>query len=160
MNTKTKAEKKEDLNYFELWKCYEDITMHFNDLLIKIRTQALAVLVTITTGSSFVFGMKENIENVYVVTVLFSILVAWGSIFLLDIFYYKPLLDGAVKAILELEKTKFDDADKTLNIKLSTYIKESAASSCLKKFSRILFYLLPALMLCALIFYHLCFNVK
>ena len=34
---------------FEVWVKYEEITMHFNDLLIKLRTQALAAVAALAT---------------------------------------------------------------------------------------------------------------
>ena len=34
---------------YDLWTKYEDIAMHFNDLLIKLRTQALAAVAALTT---------------------------------------------------------------------------------------------------------------
>jgi hypothetical protein len=33
----------------DLWAKYEDITMHFNDLLIRLRTQALAGVAALST---------------------------------------------------------------------------------------------------------------
>ena len=38
---------------YDLWTKYEDIAMHFNDLLIKLRTQALAAVAALTTLSGF-----------------------------------------------------------------------------------------------------------
>jgi len=37
----------------ELWEKYEDIAMHFNDLIIKLRTQALAGVVALSTLVGF-----------------------------------------------------------------------------------------------------------
>jgi hypothetical protein len=34
---------------FEVWKKYEEITMHFNDLLMRLRTQALAAVAALAT---------------------------------------------------------------------------------------------------------------
>jgi hypothetical protein len=33
----------------ELWEKYEEITMHFNDLIIRLRTQALAGVAAVCT---------------------------------------------------------------------------------------------------------------
>jgi hypothetical protein len=38
----------EQWSVFELWEKYEQIAMHFNDLLIKLRTQALAGVAAIS----------------------------------------------------------------------------------------------------------------
>ena len=34
---------------FEVWKKYEEITMHFNDLLMRLRKQALAAVAALAT---------------------------------------------------------------------------------------------------------------
>jgi hypothetical protein len=34
---------------FKVWQKYEDIAMHFNDLLIRLRTQALGAIAALTT---------------------------------------------------------------------------------------------------------------
>lgn len=39
---------KEGTDVFEVWTKYEDIAMHFNDLLIKLRTQALGGVAAIS----------------------------------------------------------------------------------------------------------------
>jgi hypothetical protein len=38
-----------DLKTFEVWKKYEEVAMHFNDLLIRLRTQALGGVTAIAT---------------------------------------------------------------------------------------------------------------
>jgi hypothetical protein len=37
----------------ELWGKYEDIAMHFNELLIRLRTQALGAVATIVTAAGY-----------------------------------------------------------------------------------------------------------
>jgi hypothetical protein len=39
----------------DVWEKYEDIAMHFNDLLIRLRTQALAAVAAISTLAT-IFG--------------------------------------------------------------------------------------------------------
>jgi hypothetical protein len=36
---------------FEVWTKYEDIAMHFNDLLIRLRTQALGAIAALGTNT-------------------------------------------------------------------------------------------------------------
>jgi hypothetical protein len=82
---------------------YQDIAMHFNDLIIKVRTQALgavAAIVTITTH------LGRNESEIYwqpVGIVSLILLCFWGALFLLDYFYYMPLLRGAVAGIQQIE---------------------------------------------------------
>lgn len=90
---------------FELWKKYEDITMHFNDLLIKLRTQALGAVAALTTIIGiFAKGAGAAHSNWQMVTFAFAILlVFWLAIWALDFCYYNRLLIGAVEALWKLE---------------------------------------------------------
>ena len=89
---------------FEVWSKYEDIAMHFNDLLIKLRMQALggvAAVGTIVTvissrgGSNINWGMMTG--------VFFFLTLFWIAVWVLDVKYYNRLLIGAVDALLEIE---------------------------------------------------------
>lgn len=105
---------------FEAWDKYENIAMHFNDLLIKLRTQAIggvtaiatiaAVISRGTTGSSFNWAIMAG--------VFFFLIVFWVAVWVLDFKYYNRLLLGAVDALLEIE-----DLSKT-----STHVKELSLS--------------------------------
>ncbi len=44
---------------FELWDKYEAITMHFNDLLMKLRTQALAGVAALSAVDG-IFAKNES----------------------------------------------------------------------------------------------------
>jgi hypothetical protein len=49
-----------DLNQrIELWDKYEKIAMHFNELLIKLRTQALGAVATIVTAAGFLVSRQS-----------------------------------------------------------------------------------------------------
>lgn len=92
----------------QLWIKYEEITMHFNDLLIKLRTQALGGVATIVTAAGFLASRQtatstaEEWEAVALVSVL--LLVGWITVWLIDVCYYSRLLRGAVVALLDIEK--------------------------------------------------------
>ena len=49
MSTDQKNDESLGIPIFELWSKYEEIAMHFNDLIVKIRTQALGAVAAITT---------------------------------------------------------------------------------------------------------------
>ena len=90
----------------DLWTEYEAIAMHFNDLIIKLRTQALGAVAAISTLVGF-FGKtntdtKESWEMA--ATVFLFLCLFWIAIWIIDFCYYNRLLLGAVAAILELEK--------------------------------------------------------
>ena len=95
------------INVQKLWSKYEDIAMHFNDLLMRLRTQALAGIAAISTlvGIFTKAGTTEIQSDWLIATFIFLALGAlWIAIALLDILYYNRLLMGAVGALLELEE--------------------------------------------------------
>lgn len=150
--------KESDEYYFKLWKSYEDVAMHFNDLIIRLRIQsiggiaALAAILGIflkdSSGNSFSF-------NYCIATVaLFVLTMFWLSIFFLDIFYYNRLLEGAVNAILKLEQNKDEflvnkDINLSTNIELAFRTRFKHEPKGLKKIfnGRIGFYLVVLLAL-------------
>src|SRR5258708_7784686 len=82
--------------------------MHFNDLLIRLRTQALGGVATIVTAASFLTSRQSTSSpsepwgEVAAVSIL--LLFAWATIWMIDVCYYSRLLRGAVVALLEIEK--------------------------------------------------------
>jgi hypothetical protein len=115
---------------FELWKKYEDIAMHFNDLLIKLRTQALGAVAALTTIIGiFAKGAGGAHSNWQMVTFAFAVLlVFWCAIWALDFCYYNRLLIGAAEALCELE-AKSKNALRIKYIEMSTTIEASVAGS-------------------------------
>ena len=98
----------EEGHLIELWAKYEDVAMHFNDLLMRLRTQALGAVAAIVAVASFVFegGFGENgtLPWFSICVGLVLLLGAWMMVFMLDAFYYSRLLTGAVDALLDIEK--------------------------------------------------------
>ena len=125
----TDSEKTEgDWPVYELWKEYEGITMHFNDLLIKLRTQALAGVAAL----SALVGIFARVEGDDVISwkmaslVFAFLIVFWIAIWIIDFLYYNRLLLGAVRALLDLEelsKTK----ERVSYISISTMIEKAVA---------------------------------
>ena len=120
----------EDWDIIELWKKYEEIAMHFNDLLIRLRTQALASVAALSILTS-IFAIKTDTSVSWAVgaIVFFILSLFWIAIWILDFTYYNKLLIGAVVALVELEensktKTRID------NIQISTIIESVVAGSC------------------------------
>ncbi|MEO8455374.1 MAG: hypothetical protein ABI454_09450 [Sphingomicrobium sp.] len=110
-----------------LWEKYEDIAMHFNDLLMKLRMQSLAGIAALST----VIGVfaKEGIGGVKiewgVAEALFTALALfWVAIWSLDFLYYNRLLMGAVTALKELEAECKPGKEFTVGIKMSTVIED------------------------------------
>ena len=106
---------------FEVWDKYENIAMHFNDLLIKLRTQAIggvaaiAAIATIvaviskdSTGSTFNWAMMAG--------VFFFLIIFWVAVWILDFKYYNRLLLGTVDALLETEELSKTSINERLTI--------------------------------------------
>jgi len=91
------------------WNKYEMIAMHFNDLLMRFRTQGLAGL-TAVSGLATVFANAKGITTSFL-PVFFGVLcLFWTGAWVLDTGYYSKLLKGAVDELLDLEKrTKTSD---------------------------------------------------
>jgi hypothetical protein len=108
---------------FALWEKYEDVAMHFNELIIRLRTQALGGLtgVVALSGLAINFAQKPDSRAQWVILcgtlIFFSI--AWVALWVLDLGYYDKLLSGAVDAILEHEKRTHTSPDSGPAINLS-----------------------------------------
>jgi len=119
-----------DKYYFKLWKSYEDVAMHFNDLIIRLRIQSIGGIAALAAILGIFLnernGDSSNPFSYCIASIaLFVLMLFWVGIFFLDIFYYNRLLEGAVNAIMELEKSK-DIFAKKKDIRLSTNIEMAA----------------------------------
>ncbi|HEX3483589.1 MAG TPA: hypothetical protein VHT51_00925 [Micropepsaceae bacterium] len=108
-----------------LWAKYEDIAMHFNDLLMRLRTQALAGIAAFSTLVGIL--TKENngdFSTAWLVAsfIFLALALFWIAIWCLDLLYYNRMLMGAVAALLDLEKkSKSANVD---GIAMSTHIAQ------------------------------------
>ena len=89
-----------------LWFHYEEIAMHFNQLIIQYRLQLMGGAGAIGAVAVFLIQSKDDEERRYLMRwvvsfIMFFLLLAAA---ILDILYYNKLLLGAVKALLEFEK--------------------------------------------------------
>ena len=121
----TKGEK--GTGVFEVWKEYESIAMHFNDLILKLRVQALGGTAAITALVGF-FSKEQADEFRWgmFMGIMWLLLVFWIAIWILDFLYYNRLLQGAVFAITEVEKKS----------KTSLYINELNMSQRIEQAAR------------------------
>jgi hypothetical protein len=117
------------ISAFVLWSKYEDVAMHFNDLIMKLRTQALAGLAGVVTVAGLAVGFTGKTVTATEWEVLFGtnvfLLLAWVALCTLDLGYYNRLLRGAVKAI-EAHEALTQAAEPIERIILSTRISASA----------------------------------
>jgi hypothetical protein len=115
LNSSQVNSSKEFESDFRLWSKYEEITMHFNELIIKLRVQALGGVTITGTIATALFKGSNNTDILKFLLPMYFL--GWLAIYFLDVHYYDHLLTGAVNEILVLE-SKLED------IKLSTKIKE------------------------------------
>lgn len=111
---------------FAVWKKHEDIAMHFNDLIMRLRTQAIAGVAALSAlvgifAKEDASSARDNWE--VAAMVFFGLAIFWVAVFFLDIFYYNKLLSGAVAELVRLEKVSA--TSKTISsIQLSSRIED------------------------------------
>lgn len=116
---------------FELWKKYEDITMHFNDLILQLRIQALGGVAAISTlvglfskDSPFGVGTSWEIAT----GLLGALCFFWTAIWIIDFCYYNRLLLGAAAALFVLEEASKTNS-RIASIDLSTQIASAISGN-------------------------------
>lgn len=106
-NNAVNADSRIDPTVLEAWKHHEDIAVHFNDLIMRVRTRALAVLAAIIAAGGIALKIAYEGTNTIpygtIALLLIVLLAFWIAIWMLDYLYYNRLLIGAVDGILELE---------------------------------------------------------
>jgi hypothetical protein len=113
---------------FAVWLEYEKIAIHFNDLILRLRIQALGGVAAISALAGLVVNEKVPADLRWkVLGFAFSVLtVFWLALAILDLCYYSRLLRGAVAAILEVEKEGTPDWPRPA---ISTLIETAADGS-------------------------------
>ncbi len=101
----------------DLWFHYEEIAMHFNELIIQYRLQLMGGTGAIGAVAAYLILGKEDValRNRMLILISCLMLILLCAAAFLDLFYYNKLLDGAVVALLEFEKNHPE-------INMSTYI--------------------------------------
>lgn len=113
----------------DVWKKYEDIAMHFNDLLIRLRTQALAGVAAIVALVGFVAKIHDvKLSWEMAIAGFFILALFWIAIWIMDFQYYNRLLAGAVIALLEVEKLSKTQTH-IRHINLSTTIEDAVVGA-------------------------------
>ncbi|REL34683.1 hypothetical protein [Thalassotalea euphylliae] len=108
MNEKEIELEKLKLNV-EAWKTTVDVQKHFNDLEMKVRNFGLLII------SAFISAIGVSLKSNYEVTLLessipvgsliaFVAFFVWNLVFFVDVYWYHPLLKGAVLKGIAIEK--------------------------------------------------------
>src|SRR6516162_8757312 len=126
-NGKTNGTCPGSLDLFSVWKEYEGVAMHFNDLLIRLRTQALGGVAALAAlAGVMVRGDLAPTLRWGVLACSFLLLILfWVAVWILDMRYYNRLLHGAVKALLEIEEASRQNMPAP-SLALSTRIEQTA----------------------------------
>ncbi len=115
-----------DEYYFKVWKSYEKVAMHFNDLIIRLRIQSIGGLAGLAAILGIFLHTQEGSNGSFncglAIVAIICLMLLWVAVWILDICYYNRLLEGSVNAILELEKKKADFLEKK-EINLSSNIE-------------------------------------
>jgi hypothetical protein len=113
-----------------LWVKYEEIAMHFNDLLMRLRSQSLAGIAAVSTlvGIFTKTGADARMDWLAATALFVAMTFFWIAIFCLDWGYYNRLLVGAVTAIKDLESKSGTGLRSPIKINMSTVIEAEFAS--------------------------------
>jgi hypothetical protein len=114
------------IELFTVWKEYEQVAMHFNDLIIRLRSQSLGGVAALAAIAGVIArgDVPQQLRREILAGVFTLLSVFWVAIWILDFTYYNRLLVGAVRALLEIEEfSKSTGASLPLN--LSTRIEEA-----------------------------------
>jgi hypothetical protein len=104
-----------DFDRFEVRKEYEGVAMHFNDLIIRLRSQSLGAVAAFATS-----GFRWEL-----LTGAFGLLIVfWIAILVLDLGYYNRLLIGSVKALKAIEVSSLN-SPRIDRLVLSTTIEDA-----------------------------------
>ncbi|EEO5242611.1 hypothetical protein G6B77_004533, partial [Salmonella enterica] len=112
----------------DVWKTVIDVQKHFNDLEMKVRNFGILILsafigaigVSFNSGSEFiVFGYNHSVAAILAL----GASVVWLLFYFVDVYWYHPLLLGAVKKGLALEQEIASDIP---NINLTETIGNSS----------------------------------
>ena len=107
--------------------------MHFNDLILRLRLQALGGVAAILTVSAVSFSGETGSSANYgfLAAAFFMVSLAWVAIFIIDLFYYNRLLRGAVIAIKEVEEIS-KNSEFVSEINLSDLVEKSVRNEIAK----------------------------
>lgn len=91
---------------FETWKQYQAVAMHFNDLLMRLRSASLAAVGAFAAIAGVVVktDVAPDLRWGTLAGVFLLLACFWVAMWVLDFQYYNRLLIGAVDALIEIEE--------------------------------------------------------
>jgi hypothetical protein len=94
----------------EEWKTTVDVQMHFNDMLMRLRTTGISIVLAFFGAASISLQYSQlYLQSTYfsfhaAVLIISSGLVLLVSVFVLDYFYYYKMLLGSVERGYQIDK--------------------------------------------------------
>jgi len=113
---------------FDVWKEYQEIAKHFNDLLMRLRSQSLGAVAAFAAVAGFVAKgeVAEQLRWGTMAGVFSLLIVFWVAIWVLDFTYYNRLLIGAVDALMAIEDAS-SRSSRVQRLDLSTRVERIVA---------------------------------
>ena len=84
---------------FDAWSKSEDVAMHFNGLLMSLRTKTIA---SVTAATGLIVAGTDDINRALS---LLGLAIVMSLIWIVDHCYYYRLLQGAVRDVMRLEES-------------------------------------------------------
>jgi hypothetical protein len=92
------------------WKVLVDMQMHFNDMILRMRTLAVSVVISVFGAAGFAIGQYKDRfvvvagHQVHVAAFVIAFgLILWLAVFLMDYGYYYRMLVGAVRRTWDID---------------------------------------------------------
>ncbi len=127
----------------DIWKQVINTQQHFNDLAMKIRNFAILILSAFISaiGISFKSGFTIPIFGHFLsvsAILSFGAAIIWLLFFFVDVYWYHPLLIGAVKKGVAIEKTIGNELKDVIDL-TDTIGKESPKEIKISLFKKVLY---------------------
>jgi hypothetical protein len=154
---------KDGFDVFKVWTKYEALAMHFNDLLMRLRSQSLGAVATFATAAAVLLksdSVGADVRWGSLTAVFFFLLGFWIAIWILDFCYYNRLLLGAVAALEEIEAVSRDGGHRISDLNLSTRVEEAVVHAEHGASRPVIGLRLFYIIVCALLFFAMAISFK
>jgi hypothetical protein len=132
-------------NFLKEWEVVIKTQMHFNDMIMKVRTATISFVVGVFSAAAYIlqydlplkiFGHSVHASAMVIMTGIVMLTV----MFLIDYFYYFKMLIGSVNVGYEFEKEFKDMQGRHKYFTLSSSIRDAIGKPHRSKYFVMLFY--------------------
>lgn len=129
------------------WKTVIDTQMHFNEMIMKMRTTSVSVILAVFSAAAYSLQYDVMIPIYYVgekhvafFIVLFGLVMLF-AIFILDYFYYFKMLLGAVERGYQIDKSYEERLiDESKMFGMTSLIRDKIGKASTSKYLILLYY--------------------